>query len=127
MECRADDKLRLGVMGPDSRHQGASRRRTHDVGHWLPNDRVHDRSELLRKHRGYSVANLVVLLGSGPTEDVVFGECLKDGRFAHGETSALTRIVVDEVVSILRDVGSDRGRRTILHLYSESVGKVAAG
>lgn len=63
----------------------------------------------------------MVLLGARPLEKVIVRERLQPRRLADGEAAALCRVVVDEVVTILGDVGRDGCGRPARALHAEAV------
>src|SRR3546814_9798653 len=54
-------------------------------------------------------------------ELVVIREGLEPGDLPHGQASALRRVVMDEVVTVLTDVRCDRGRDLVGKLDPEAV------
>src|SRR3546814_17652731 len=54
-------------------------------------------------------------------ELVVVREGLEPGDLPHGQASALRRVVMDEVVTVLTDVRCDRGRDLVGKLDPEAV------
>lgn len=52
---------------------------------------------------------MCVLFGPVSGEVIVILKCLKAGCFTNCQAAALRWVVMDEVVSILRNVGDDRG------------------
>ncbi len=63
--------------------------------------------DLPRQKWRHRVSNLHVGFGSVAKEQIVVRECLQPGRFPHGQTAALKRVRVDEVVAVLGDVAGD--------------------
>ena len=73
-----------------------------------PQDAKNNPCNFIRQQRWYRVANLDVLLSPRAFEQIVVGERLEARGFSHREASALRRIGMDEVVTVLRDVRRDR-------------------
>ena len=64
----------------------------------------------LRREIGWDgISDLHVLLRATAVEEVVVRKGLKAGSLADGETAALGRIGMNEVMPVFRDVASDRG------------------
>ena len=81
----------------------------------------HNFRDLFCKLGRNGVSDLMILCRARPREKVVVGEGLKARRLPHGKTAALHRVIMDEVVTILRDVGRDGGRNLMRELHSEAV------
>lgn len=83
------------------------------MGSSVPVPRVHesryDVSYLPSEKWGNGITNLCVLFGPVSGEVIVILKCLKAGCFTNCQAAALRWVVMDEVVSILRNVGDDRG------------------
>src|SRR5690606_8989801 len=73
-----------------------------------------------------SVANLDVLRRTISQEDVVVGEGLKPRGLPDSQTPALGRIVVDVIMTVLRDVAHNGRCRPIADLNAETIGEIAA-
>lgn len=56
-----------------------------------------------------ALVDLPVLVSAVAHEEVVIRECLQTRSLTHGQTTALRRIGVDEVMPVLADVRRDRG------------------
>ena len=67
------------------------------------------------------VSNLYVLLGAVAMKEVVVGEGLESRRLPHGEAPDLTRIGMNEVMTVLREVARNRGTGAIAELYPKAV------
>jgi len=92
----------------------------------LATERAEDnRGDLLSKEGWHSVSNLYILLGSTANEEVVVWKRLDSCRLSDSQASTLNRIVVNEVVSIFRNVASDSRSRSVGQLHSVAVCKVA--
>jgi uncharacterized protein len=63
-------------------------------------------------------------MGPRSAEIIIVREGLKFGRFPDRQTSALRLVIVNEVVTVFRDVAGDCCRRPICHLNTEPVIKV---
>src|SRR5690606_10777069 len=61
------------------------------------------------KKRWNRIPHLVILISSPAHEEVVVRERLCPGRLAHRKASALVRVMMDEVMPILRDVADYGG------------------
>ena len=70
---------------------------------------VNHRCNLIGKVRRDSIADLSVLVGDCALEEVVVRKCLETRCLADTQASALFRLVVDVVMTVLGDVGDDRG------------------
>lgn len=66
---------------------------------------MHDRRDLPRQQRRHGIAHLLVLLRARSLENVIVGKGLQTRRLAHRQAPALRRVVVNQVVSVLVDVG----------------------
>lgn len=80
-------------------------------------------SDLPSEERRYRITDLLVLQRSRTAEEVVIWEGLETGSLADRQASALGRIVVNIVVSILRDVRCHRCGGFPPQLNSKSVGE----
>ena len=77
--------------------------------------------DLVRQERRNGVAHLNVLLRAGPMEEVVVRKRLETRHFPHGEAPALTRVRMNEIVAVLRQVTRDRCARAIGKLHPVAV------
>lgn len=81
--------------------------------------------DLVREVRRDGIAHLNVLFRAAAVEEVVVRERLKAGYLPHRETAALTRIVMNEVVTILGDMTRDGGAWTFGDLHPVAVVEVS--
>ena len=77
------------------------------------------------EERRNGVAHLDVLLRARPVKEVVVRKRLETRHFSHGETPALTRIWMNEVVAVLRQVARDGCARAIGELHAVAVVEIA--
>lgn len=73
------------------------------------------------QQRRHGIPDLPVLFGSRPFKEIVVRKCLETCGFAHCQTSALCGIIVDEVVTIFRNMRYDGSRRTPFDLHAEPI------
>src|SRR2546427_6728967 len=86
----------------------------------LANQVVNNRRDLERKKRRHGVADLNILRRPVSAKEVVIWKGLKPCRLSDRQTSALLRIRVDVVVSVLRYVRRNRGGRPVGKLHPKS-------
>lgn len=82
--------------------------------------------DLVRNKGGDRVANLAVLRGTLAAKEIVVRKRLQPRTFSNGQTTALSRIVVDVVVAVLVDVGRNSGGWRVTKLYPEAIGKISS-
>src|SRR5260221_459781 len=80
-----------------------------------------DPRDLLRQEWRDGVPDLPVLRGPRPAKIVVVREGLDARGFAHRHAATLCRVVMEVVVTIFRDVTSNRGCRTMRDLDTEAI------
>ena len=90
----------------------------------LENPRYLD-GNLPREIRRHRITYLDVLLRASAAEEIVVREGLKPRGLSYRETPTLTRVRMYEVVTVLRDVAGDRGRRAIRKLYAKPICELA--
>ena len=83
-----------------------------------------DLCDLVRQQRGYRIADLLVLGGAVPLEEIVVGEGLQACGLTHRQTAALPEIRVDEVVAVFGDVRCDGRGGMVVQLDAETVGEL---
>ena len=77
--------------------------------------------DLIGEERWNGVAHLNVLLRARAMKEVVVRKRLETCYLSHGEAPALTRIRMNEVVAVLRQVTRDRCARPVGELHPVSV------
>ena len=70
------------------------------------------------------ISYLVKLLCPRSLETVIIRESLQPGGLPNGKASVLARVRVDEIVTVLGDVGGNRRGRSLPALDAESVGEL---
>jgi hypothetical protein len=80
--------------------------------------------DLVGKSWRDSIAYLVELLSSRPFKSVVIRESLHSGRLPDGQASVLTRIRMNEVVSVFGDVGGNSRGGSLPALDAEPIGEL---
>ncbi len=88
-----------------------------------PHEVRDDYCYLFRQEGGDGIADLRVLLCPVPLEEVVVWEGLQTGNLSHGKAPALGWVGVNEIMSVLGDVGDHGGRWMTSQLDAEAVGE----
>ncbi len=73
----------------------------------------------------HGVADLMILLRARAAEKVIVREGLQPGSLADSQRATLSRIRVNEIVAVFRDVTGYGCRRSSCHLGSEAIGEIA--
>ena len=81
----------------------------------------YDFSNLTGKQRRHCIPYLLILLRTVSFKKVIVWKALEPRSLADGQTSALQRIVMDEIVPVLSNMSCNRRGRLILELNSEPV------
>src|SRR5262245_49368031 len=106
MQNRSHADFRCCVSATDTRHVPTAVLWSKTVHRSCQNGQ-HALCNSICDQRRDSVTDLMVLCRARAFKKVVVRKCLCPSRLPDGEASALCRIVMNVVVAVLRDVGSD--------------------
>lgn len=81
--------------------------------------------DLERQERRDSIAYLMILHGAWTAEEIVIREGLQPRRLAHRQGADLSRVGVDEIVSVLGDVAGHGAGGAITHLDAEAIREIS--
>ena len=129
VQCRAKHALGSSVASTDARHVPTA---------VLPGDPIHQvllrdgerrkipattRAIRIASRGGTALPDLAILLGPWAAEEVVIRKRLQTCCLAYGQTAALRRVGVNEVMTVLRDVSGDSCCGVADSLHSKPVSK----
>src|SRR4051812_41648885 len=80
-----------------------------------------DVGNLPSEQRRHGISNLSVLFRSWPLEKIIVGKSLQARSLPNGQASALARVVMNEVMAVLGNVGSNGRGRTAFDLNPEAI------
>lgn len=83
--------------------------------------------DLMRQPRWHGIADLDILLRAVSKEQVVVRKSLQPRSFSDRQASALQRIGMDVIVTILRNVAGNRRAGLMAELDAKAVVELAAG